>query len=132
MNFSDRVKKCLAEAGMDAAELARRISVSRTTIKYWVDGTTIHPRPEHLFPAARELRVSPEWLSTGKGERRQLVQAAQERSAYVVQHLTDRQKTLLQEIEALPQNVADAVFAFVRTLNNGAIDARTNEKGDTK
>lgn len=105
---------------MSDADLARQCGLSRTTIKYWKDGTTKHPRPEHLFPAARVLGVEAEWLGTGSGIKAAVTQqAAEQMSAYVVQHLPDKTRDLLRWMETMPPHVVEAIYLFVKTLNDG-------------
>lgn len=113
---------CLEHKGIDAAELARRCGVSRTTLVYWTDGTTKHPRPEHLFPAARELGVLPEWLGTGQGDMTPpnngpRLSEPNIPSAYVVRHLSEESRALLSEIERLSPDMKDVIAKLVKTLN---------------
>lgn len=53
-----------------AAKLANDIGVSRAAIYHWISGYTKDIRLEHLFKAARALKVEPEWLAVGKGPMR--------------------------------------------------------------
>ncbi|RMH11831.1 MAG: amino-acid N-acetyltransferase [Gammaproteobacteria bacterium] len=49
--------------------LASQIGVSRVTVSQWENGEVTHIRPENLFALANILKVNPEWLVTGNGER---------------------------------------------------------------
>ena len=59
-----RIKKLRMSKGMNASDLARRVSVSATAVANWEKGST--PRGDVLVRTANVLGVSPEYLSTGK------------------------------------------------------------------
>ena len=83
-SFGDRLRIALSAAGMKPPDLVKRLGLTRAAVKYWLDGKTKHIRPEHLFPLAKLLNVSPEWLSTGAGEKPSDTEFSvqQERPAY--------------------------------------------------
>lgn len=104
------------EAGIETADLVRRCGMTRTTVKYWLDGTTKHLRPEHLFPVARALGINPEWLGTGEGPMRPPAGVAEERSAYVVQSLGRDERTLLARYAQLTPEQRRAVLELLTTM----------------
>lgn len=56
------------ERGISQSELARRLQVTRSAVAQWESGTT-GPSMENLREAALELRVSFDWLATGRGQK---------------------------------------------------------------
>jgi len=120
MIFSERLNECLSLRGLKPATLAHRCGVSRTTVKYWLDGTTKDPKTEHLIKLAEVFGVNAEWLRTGAGERYKASQleASQNASAYVVQHLPEKIRDMVRWLEDLPPNINEAVYQFVKALND--------------
>lgn len=120
MNFAERLNECLSLRGIKPATLAKRCGVSRTTVKYWLDGTTKDPKTEHLIKLAEVFGVDAEWLRTGEGERYKASQleSGQNASAYVVQHLPEKTRDLVRWLEDLPPNINEAVYQFVKALND--------------
>ena len=68
--LSDRIKLALTEAGLDQSELARLVGVSSVAVNGWCTGSTKTIKGDNLLKAAAALRVTPEWLSSGKGSMR--------------------------------------------------------------
>lgn len=67
--LAERLESARAAAGLTQAELSRRVGVSRATVSLWFSGTTKDFSGENLIKAARALKVSVSWLSTGRGKR---------------------------------------------------------------
>lgn len=112
----ERIREALEDAGLEPADLVKRLGMTRTAVKYWLDGTTKHIRPEHLFPAAKALQVSPEWLGTGQGEKRPSARGAEQTSAYVVQHLSGDEQKLLSAFSSLSLPLRRALLALVQEM----------------
>jgi len=65
--FGDRLSRAREHAGMDQAQLARRIGVKTSTIKNW-EADRSEPRANRLQMLSGLLNVSMMWLLTGDGE----------------------------------------------------------------
>lgn len=68
--LSERLRLAMDEAGMSQAELARKVGVKAPSINGWLSGKAKFLRGENLLAAARALKVSQDWLATGKGSMR--------------------------------------------------------------
>lgn len=67
MSLSERLKLAMAESNVSQAELARACKVKPPSVNGWLSGKSRFLRGENLLSAARALRVSQDWLATGKG-----------------------------------------------------------------
>ncbi|MGJ7490208.1 helix-turn-helix domain-containing protein [Variovorax sp. ZT4R33] len=65
--IAERVKAVRQELGWSQVQLAEEVGVSQSSIGNIESG--FRQRPRELVSIARALRVSPEWLETGKGPR---------------------------------------------------------------
>ncbi|WP_372438235.1 XRE family transcriptional regulator [Pseudomonas chlororaphis subsp. aureofaciens] len=65
MEFKDRVADRMKALGLSAAEISRRIGVSRTTISFWLNGVNA-ATGKNLSSLAEALSTTPEWLAEGK------------------------------------------------------------------
>ena len=68
--LSDRIKLALDEAGLDQSALSRIVGVSTVAVNGWCTGSTKTIKGENLLKAAAALKVTPEWLSSGRGSMR--------------------------------------------------------------
>lgn len=62
----ERLKEAMARAEISAADLARRIGVTRATVSFWLTGATKRIEGENLTRTARELRCHAAWLAEGR------------------------------------------------------------------
>lgn len=83
--------------------LARACGVSPTSVNDWTSGKTQMPTADLIFPAARFLNVSAEWLATGRGPMHSQGQEG-----------VKGQPGLSQSVGLDPQRMAKA-FLFART-----------------
>ncbi|KAF1009522.1 MAG: putative HTH-type transcriptional regulator [Luteibacter sp.] len=67
--IADRLRDARTSRKLRQGDLADAAGVTAAAISALEKGLTKSPTPETLFPLARRLGVSPEWLITGKGER---------------------------------------------------------------
>lgn len=65
--FGDRLAGAREAAGMNQAELARRLGVKKSTIADWENDLS-EPRANRLSMMAGMVNVSIKWLLTGEGE----------------------------------------------------------------
>lgn len=70
MLVGERVKQAREAAGMTQMALAKAANVTRSAISQLESGLVKKPSAATLLPLSRALRVTPEWLMTGKGEKR--------------------------------------------------------------
>ncbi|OQX08375.1 MAG: hypothetical protein BWK73_25580 [Thiothrix lacustris] len=64
--ITDRIKKARLDANLKKIEIARRVGVSAPTVSDWESGKIKSIEGENLIRLAKCLRVTPEWLLTGK------------------------------------------------------------------
>ncbi|GAB1102135.1 XRE family transcriptional regulator [Shewanella algae] len=65
--FADRLKLAMDEAGYTQASLGEAIGMAQPSVWKLVTGKTKNTRK--LYEIARVLRVNPDWLLTGKGQK---------------------------------------------------------------
>lgn len=63
--ISDRIATRLNELGLKQVDLIEATGLTKGAVSKWVTGTTV-PSSEHISAIAKKLKVSPEWLLTGK------------------------------------------------------------------
>lgn len=68
--LSDRLRKAMAEVGMNQKELAGRVGVKPPSVNGWLSAKAKFLRGENLLKAAKALGVSEMWLAEGKGPMR--------------------------------------------------------------
>jgi transcriptional regulator with XRE-family HTH domain len=64
---SERLRDARERAGLNQAQLAQAVGVSRAAVSQWESGDTKSMQPVNLFKVARALNCSAEWLATGNG-----------------------------------------------------------------
>lgn len=70
MTLKDRLAEAMAgPPKISQAALARACKVSQPSVNDWLSGKTKTIKGPTLLRVARFLRVSPDWLATGKGAR---------------------------------------------------------------
>lgn len=66
--LAERIRKALDESGgVTQADIARACGISTASVNNWFTGATKSLKGENLLRAAAILKVSPTWLSSGKG-----------------------------------------------------------------
>ena len=76
MSLGDRVAKCMKEKGWSEGELSRLSGVNQPTIHRIITGQSRDPRQGNVEKIAKALRVSHEWLRSGKGDVKKLPELA--------------------------------------------------------
>ena len=64
--MAERITQKRKELGLNQAQLARKIGCSRQTVSQWENGHIKDVTGQHLQALARELRVEPAWILTGR------------------------------------------------------------------
>lgn len=64
-----RLKDCRNELGLNQAEFAKALGVTPGAISNLETGQSQTMSAHHVFAAAKILKVDPEWLATGKGDK---------------------------------------------------------------
>ena len=80
--LANRIKKLRTEKKLTQAELGNLIGVHKSSVSQWENGLTKKMDGENLVRTAKALGVTPEWLSTGKGEK-QIMQTLHEHENYI-------------------------------------------------
>ncbi|MCI5851855.1 MAG: helix-turn-helix domain-containing protein [Sutterellaceae bacterium] len=66
--WHERLRFAMEANGVTSADLVRATGLSAPAIKKWVDGLVSAPKYDDVIRASTALKVSPEWLMSGKGE----------------------------------------------------------------
>ncbi len=67
----DRIKKERLRLGMSQQDVADLAGINKMTISSLERGRTVNPSAENVKPIAIAIRVNPEWLTTGEGDKHQ-------------------------------------------------------------
>jgi transcriptional regulator with XRE-family HTH domain len=65
--ITERINELLADSGLEAADLARRLGVSKQTMTDWTKGRTTNIKPDNLLKIIEYFSIEVRWLVTGKG-----------------------------------------------------------------
>lgn len=64
--LSERLEAALSKRGItNLAEFGRRVGTTRATVGNWLHGHSLEIKGDRLLIVAKELGVTPEWLSRG-------------------------------------------------------------------
>lgn len=66
LSFSDRLQAAMDAEGLNQADLAKAVGLSRAAINQVVSGATKGMKLHNLVAVARALKVRIEWLATGE------------------------------------------------------------------
>lgn len=80
MNITNRIIEKMKETGLKQVDLASLTKASKGTVSLWVKGQTV-PSGDNLIKLANALKVTPEWLQTGKESRARTVDTSMPRDA---------------------------------------------------
>jgi len=67
--LADRIKSERKAQKLSQEKLGEFVGVSKSSVCQWESGLTKQLVGENLLRAAKALKVNPDWLSTGKGEK---------------------------------------------------------------
>ena len=70
MEIAERIRRARRIAGFSQQDLADAIGVTRSAVGNWEAAAGARPAAERLAELARVLRVTYEWIATGRGEMR--------------------------------------------------------------
>jgi len=65
----DRLAQAMADAGLNSAQFAELLGVTRQAIEKLINGSSKSMAASNIFEAARLLNVDAEWLATGKNSK---------------------------------------------------------------
>lgn len=102
-DFAARLKWAVRESGKPAADVYRRLKVSKATWYTWTGDRASVPEPATCFALADELGIEPRWLITGKGPRIE-----------PVQRFTQEQIDLAEAWPSLPPATQQAIASLIR------------------
>jgi len=108
MELKDRLQTALDRSDLTSQQqLADAAHITRQSVNGWLSGDTKSIKPEHLFPVAEALGVSPKWLGTGIGS---MIQQNNEYS------------------ESIAKNVFTLIADKIDKINDEFSDAPPSEK----
>lgn len=107
LTFSDRLRDAMNAEGLNQADLARKVGLSRAAINQVVSGTTKGMKPDNLVAVARALNVRIEWLATGEEPMRPEIITAVDRE--VLRYLHAIPPALRQNMIAVMRGMANSV-----------------------
>ncbi len=106
-SFPARLRAALKDSGKSAAEVYRRIGVSKATWYTWTGERESTPEPETCFKLADCLGVMPRWLITGNGPRMP-----------IAPRFTQEQLDLAEAWPSLPAPTQQAIAMLIRSAAN--------------
>lgn len=116
--LKERLEWALSHAGINRAELARRVRITRGAVSLWFNGTTKTLEGENLTRTAIALDVNPHWLATGEGPRETKAftfhEAKDAKSRY--RSLPFEHADLIAAWESLPHDVQNNLRALIKSL----------------
>lgn len=65
--ITERINELVTESGLEPAELARKLGVSKQTMGDWTKGRTVNVRPENLIEIVEYFNLEVRWLVRGTG-----------------------------------------------------------------
>jgi len=107
MQLAKRLKESRMAAGLSQTELAKRVGVTPGAISNLERGDSKSMAADHIFAAAKILRVSPEWLATGRGTKD---------GQGIAVHLSTESLMLADQIDRLGDSQRATIYALVRQL----------------
>lgn len=69
MTLHNRIKQAIEESPYKAAEVARKLGVSRASVSLWMNGGTKKVDADNLIALCDLLGINIKWLQNGKGEK---------------------------------------------------------------
>jgi transcriptional regulator with XRE-family HTH domain len=65
--ITERINELVADSGLEPAELARKLGVSKQTMNDWTKGRTVNIKPDNLIEIVDYFNVEVRWLVRGAG-----------------------------------------------------------------
>lgn len=122
MALKDRIKLIMDETGIKRSEMARACKISPGSITHWLNGETQTITAANAHALAQRSGFSSDWISTGKGPRKPIVQTAKPASSTssgpVYSDLAGRLAKLFDLLPQDEQLQAQAFGACTQTLFN--------------
>ncbi len=118
MDYADRLRQAMADAGMSIADLARALGVTYQAVSKVVKGATRSLTAANNDKAAKLLGVNPGWLATGQGS----PTISEDREIPVAHMLSDLSPIVqLQELTWGDLMTADLSGRFALLLRDDAL-----------
>lgn len=97
-SISERLKFALNLRGVTAAELARRLNVSKASVSLWLSATTKDLAATNALNAAKVLDVDPYWLVFGTGGLETKLSTKEQNIIGAIRKLDDDSKDLAEKL----------------------------------
>lgn len=65
--ITERINELVADSGLESADLARKLGVSKQTMNDWTKGRTVNIKPDNLIEIVDYFNVEVRWLVRGTG-----------------------------------------------------------------
>lgn len=95
MNWNERITIARNHLAITKSEFSRRVGVSTATTTDWESGKIRMIDGRNLVKAAEVLKVTPEWIMTGRGGKD--ASAAEIEFTWVYRHVSDRGRDYLRD-----------------------------------
>ncbi len=101
----DRIREVREHLGLKPSEFARRIGISQPSLWDLEHGETKHPAAETLHRMHERLRVNPDYIMRGRGNK-------------FIEHIEEQleEQTLLSMFRELEADKRDAVMTMIKAL----------------
>lgn len=109
--IADRLKATLDYAGLNSAELANRIGISRSAMSYLLNGKSKTPKANNLLAIEDATGVSARWIESGEGPPTS--------PRYAISH---KRAELLAACEPLSEYELDQAIRLVKALHPNGKD----------
>jgi transcriptional regulator with XRE-family HTH domain len=124
--IAERIKAVRQERGWSQAQLAEKVGVAQSSIGNIESG--VRQRPRELVSIAKALNVSPDWLETGKGPKRERVAltVVEQEAPPSVRALVERLAVIAaQQRPTLRKNLANFLVDLVEHPEDAALIEQT-------
>jgi phage repressor protein C with HTH and peptisase S24 domain len=74
MERHERIARAIALSGKKKGEVAKACGVANSAVTQWINGDSKNVRPDNLFKLAEFTGFSAEWIATGKGPEKPVVE----------------------------------------------------------
>lgn len=97
-SISERLKYALELRGMSAAELSRKLGVSKASVSLWLSSATKDLTATNALNAAKLLNVDPYWLVFGTGGPEAKLSSQEQNILGTIRRLDPESKELAEKL----------------------------------